>query len=283
MVSKGTEMDHVAAIRKYIEAICTAKDLHALIVCGNAGWGKTTAVHEALNLAGMEGVSLGGYSTALNLYNTLAVHHDKIVVADDVAGIFNDSAAMAILKAATWPTQGGRRIVRWGTTSSKATAPEFEFTGKLIIVSNSFPESPDGDAIRSRGYERRIEVSLPDAKALLRQAAQDPKWFESTELAQEVAEFLVGHLNETTLPLVSFRTLMKGYRLAERHRDSWRDLFTGILPKSAPSPEKLVKELSRQKLKVKDQVRIFEEKTGLSVRSFYNYRKEARLSRKSAR
>jgi len=44
-------------------------------------------------------------------------------------------------------------------------------------------------------------------------------------------------------------------------------------------PEKLIKDLSKKKLKVKDQVKIFEEQTGLRRRSFFNYRREAGLAK----
>ena len=275
-------MDHVAAIRKYIEAMSAATDLHVLIVEGPAGWGKTTAVEDALRLAGVEGLHLGAYSTPLNLYNCLAENLDRIILADDCSGIFNDQSAMAILKAATWPLKGDRRIVKWGSTSSKAAASEFEFRGKLIIVCNSFPNTPDGEAIRSRGYVRRIDITLDEAKTLLRRAALNPRWFESTELAAQVADFLAERLTEESLPQVSFRTLKKGYRLAECHPDAWEELFADSLPKGTIAPEKLIKELSKKNLKVKDQARIFQEKTGLKVRSFYNYRKEAKLSRRAS-
>jgi hypothetical protein len=89
----------------------------------------------------------------------------------------------------------------------------------------------------------------------------------------------VERLTDANLSGISFRTLTKGYRLAERHPDSWQELFADSLPRGSVNPEKLIKELSKQKLKVKDQARIFEEKTGLKERSFYNYRKDAKLSR----
>ncbi len=272
-------MDHVAAIRKYIETMSHAEDLHILIIEGPPGWGKTTAVDDALKLAGIEGHHLGAYSTPLNLFNFLADHPDQVILIDDCAGIFNDSNAMAILKAATWPSRGDRRIVKWGSTSSKASTDEFEFFGKLIIVCNSFPPTPDGKAIKSRGYSRKIAITLSDAKDLLKQAASNDRWFSSTKLAGEVAEFLIRALNDTTLAEVSFRTLKQGYRLAERHPDSWQELFADTLPKGAIEPEKLIKDLAKKGLKVKEQARIFQETTGLKVRSFYNYRRDAKLSR----
>lgn len=279
--NEKARMDHVAAIKKYIEAMSHAEDLHILIVEGPPGWGKTTAVDDALNLAEIEGVHVGAYSTPLNLFNFLAEHPDRIILLDDCAGIFNDTSAMAILKAATWPSRGQRRIIKWGSTSSKASTLEFEFHGKLIVLCNSFPATPDGKAIRSRGFSRRIDITLDEAKVLLRKAATAKRWFKSTSLASKVAEFLVERMTAENLPEVSFRTLKQGYRLAERHPDAWKELFVETLPKVVVEPEQLIKELAAKGLKVKDQARIFQETTGLKVRSFYNYRKDARLSRRT--
>lgn len=279
MVPEKIRLDHVSAIRKYIEAIMGADDMHSLIIEGPPGWGKTTSVEESLNLAKIEALHLGAYSTPLNLYNFLAENSNRVILIDDCAGIFNDPSALAILKAATWPSHHNRRTVKWGSTSSKATADKFEFSGKLIIVCNSFPKTADGEAIRSRGYTRKINITLAQAKGLLLQAAIQKKWYPKTNVATEVAEFLISQISESSLSQISFRTLKKGYRLAEIHSDSWRELFADTLPQGAIDPESLVKELSRQRLKVKDQSRIFQEKTGLKSRSFYNYRKDAKLSR----
>mgnify|MGYP003419915263 CR=1 FL=1 len=270
--------DHVVAIGKYIEVIVQADDMHALIVEGPPGWGKTTAVENALKISGFRGVHVGSYSTPLNLFNFLAENNNRIIIADDCAGIFNDSSAMAILKAATWPLEGNRRIVKWGSTSSRATTNEFEFYGKLIIVCNYFPNSPDAEAIRSRGYVRKVDINLVDAKRLLKHAAQDPKWFQNNEIAIQVADFLIARLQENNLFRINFRTLKKGYRLAEVHKDSWQELFADTLPIVKKTPEELVLDLSKQNIKVKDQARVFREQTGLKTRSFYNYRKEANLS-----
>lgn len=271
-------LDHIVAIQKYIEVIFNADDMHALIVEGPPGWGKTTAVETALRLSGFKGIHLGAYSTPLNLYNFLAENNNCIILIDDCSGLFDDSSAMAILKAATWPLEANRRVLRWGSTSNRAITNRFEFVGKLIIVCNRFPSTPDGEAIRSRGYVRKVNINLNEAKRLLLNAAQDKKWFNCTQTAIQVAEFLITRLNENTLSQVSFRTLKKGYRLAEIHKDSWKELFSDTLPVGSKPPEELIKDLAKQNLKVKDQARIFREQTGLKTRSFYNYRKEAMAS-----
>lgn len=283
MIIEKNQLNHVIAIRKYIEAIINADDMHSLIIEGPPGWGKTTSVEESLQLAKIDALHLGAYSTPLNLYNFLAENIDGMILLDDCAGIFNDPSAMAILKATTWPSRKNKRIVKWGSTSTKAVVDEFEFFGKLIIVCNSFPKTTDGEAIRSRGYSRKIDITLSDAKKMLLEAASLKKWFAKTKLSTEVAEFLVSQISENSLDQISFRTLKKGYRLAEVHPDAWKQLFADTIPKGAVAPEKLIKELSRQEIMVKEQKRIFIEKTGLSSRSFYNYRKDAKVGRNAAK
>lgn len=276
--SQANGLNHVAAIQKYIETISNSDISHALIVEGPAGWGKTTAVQFALHLAGIEEVHLGAYSTPLNLYNYMYTYSSRTILIDDCAGLFNDSAALSLLKSATWPSEKSKRIVKWGSTSGKVTVSEFQFTGKLIIVCNSFPSTPDGDAILSRGYSKQINVTVEQAKKLILNAAQDKKWFHNTEISIPVANFLIDRLTENTLSQMSFRTLMKGYELAEFHPDCWQELLAGILPVEITDPEMLVQELSKQRIKVKEQEVIFKEKTGLQRSSFFKFRKNLKYS-----
>ena len=122
-------------------------------------------------------------------------------------------------------------------------------------------------------------MSVEEAKKLLITGAQEKKYFPNTELASQVAEFLLEKLTKYTLPHMSFRTLKKGYHLAEVHPHSWKKLFTNTLPtERSVKPEEIVKELSERNMKVKDQLKIFQQQTGMQERSFYNYRKELKIS-----
>ncbi len=279
-MSSLEKMNHVVAIQKYIEAIIGSEDMHALIVEGPPGWGKSTCIEEALKNAHVLPTSLGSFSTPLNFYNFLAENPLEVILLDDCSGIFSDSTTMAILKAATWPNRDNKRIIQWGSTTNKSIIDQFEFKGKIIVVCNSFPKTPDGNAIRSRGYSRKIEMSVLEAKKFLLDAAKDNKWYSNTELAISVAEFLSANLTEANLSEISFRTLKKGYRLAEVHPQAWQELFSDLLPKVSKDPNLLVIELAKEKLKVKEQGQRFIEQTGLGIRSFYNYRKEAKLNNK---
>lgn len=270
------ELDHTEEIRRFINVICNSNRIHALIVDGLPGWGKSTAVQEALNSIQQECVHVGAYSTPLNLYTFLASHPDKIVLLDDCAGLFQDRIGMALLKAATWPSQNKKRIVKYGSFSGYVEIPYFEFTGKLIIVCNSFPTTPDGNAIKSRSYMCRLRLGVNEAKQLLIKGAEEKKYFPDTKLAREVSEFLVENLSESTLPEICFRAFEKCYDYAQIYPQSWQKSFKKNMleDNKAIDPAQLVKDLAKKNMKVKEQVRIFEEKTGLKQRSFYNYRKE---------
>ena len=269
--------DHISAIKKLVLTLKASPQMHALIVSGAAGWGKTTAVDQALAEANIKAVHLGSYSTPLNFFNFLFSNQDRFVVIDDSAGLFTDQSSMAILKAATWP-QGGHRTLRWGSTSSKAAVDEFVFTGKFVVVCNSFPSGPDAEAVKSRSFPRRIEVGTENAKLLLRAAASDKAWYSNTKNAKAVCEFLVQRITSESLMQISYRTLRMGYELAEHNPDSWQELLGDMVRPLLEDPKVLIKKLAKEDLKVKDQLFQFERATGLKRRTFFKYRKELSLS-----
>ena len=272
-------MNHIQAIRRLIKSVTANKDHHAIIISGPPGWSKTTTAEDALCDEGISAVNLGAYSTPLNFYNFLHLNAEKMIVIDDCAKLLTDSASMAILKAATWGNSKGERIIRWGSTSSRAVVDHFECKNKFIIICNSFPETPDGEAIRSRSYLRPITLTGSDAKRLLLEAANDRKRFPDPETAALVAKFLAERLTDKSVWKTSYRTLRAGYDLAIDHPDDWPDLLAPKIPGPIDDPEKLVKSLNAENLKIKEQARIFQETTGMSRRTFFNYRQEANLTR----
>lgn len=273
-------VDHVEQIQSKVELMHLSARTHALIVDGPAGYGKTQAVSDALKRAKLKSARLGSYSTPLNLFNFLHDNRRGIAILDDVAGIFYDRAAMAILKAASWPSPEGR-IIGWGSATGKTNAEDFEYRGKLIIIINSFPSSPDALAIKSRSLTHQFEISMAMAKDLLRKAARDPHWFKNVRLSSEVAEFLCEHMNESNLPEISYRTLHIGYDAAEKKPDQWKTLIGSMIRINKPTadPMAVIKDLSRQKLKVGEQARIFEEMTGFKRRTFFKYRQQIGISK----
>lgn len=271
------QLDHVDTIKRLLKTVCASDKMHALMITGPAGWGKTTAVDEAMRLSGAHGCSLGAYSTPLNLFNFLHGNSKELVIIDDSAGLYSEASAMALLKAATW-AQGKPRILRWGSTTGKANAEEFEFQGKLIIIGNSFPSTSDADAIRSRAFPCKIEITVDKAKILLKSAANNSKWYEYTTQALHVADFLCQSLNPGNLSQISYRTLQMGYELAEHNPDDWETLLAGMFSAGNEDPKKLVLKLAKEKITVSEQLNRFEIATGMKRRTFFKYRQELNIS-----
>lgn len=275
---KNESLNHIEKIKSLLLTLQASERMHALIVEGPAGWGKTTAVDEAMKMSGVSGVHLGAYSTPLNLFNFLHENSKRFILIDDCAGLFSDQSSMAILKAATW-AHGKGRLVRWGSTSGKAATDEFVFEGKLIVICNSFPATADANAVRSRSFPCRIDVGAPQAKTLLEKAAHDTNWYPDTGKAKAVAKFLCARLTTGSLSQMSYRTLQMGYELAQHNASQWQELLESMITSLPEDPKALIRQLAKQDLKVKDQVRLFEESTGLKRRTFFKYRRTLSVSK----
>jgi DNA polymerase III delta prime subunit len=272
-------MDHVETIKRLLKTLQVSEKMHALIVTGPAGFGKSTAVDEALHQLKARSVHLGAYSSPLNLFNFLHENSAKgtTVVIDDTSGIYNEPSAMAILKAATW-AQGKPRVLRWGSTTGRATVEEFEFKGKIVIVCNNFPSSADASAVRSRAFPYIFEVNETKARELLLEAAKNRKWFSNTKLASTVANHLCGMITNSNLSEMSYRTLQMGYEIAEHNPDDWKVLLGQMISVDIEDPHKLIRRLAKEKISVREQVNRFERATGFKRRTFFKYRRELNLS-----
>ena len=275
---KSEYLDHIDVIKRLILTIRASERMHALIIEGPPGWGKTTAVEDSLKAAGVVGVSLGSYSTPLHLYNFLHDNAGSTVVIDDCAGLFSDQSSMAILKAATWGS-GKQRKIRWGSTSGKASIEEFYFEGKLIVVCNSFPATADAEAVKSRSFPYKIDIDPTSAKTLLEEAARTSSLFSNKQMAFEVAKFLSEKISPVSIHQISYRTLQMGYELAQHNGNQWQTLLERMIIVAPEDPKKIIRKLSSRGIAVKDQIRLFEEATGLRRRTFFKYRREIGASR----
>lgn len=270
-------VSHAMAIRQFIQSMSKSNKYHATIISGPPGYGKTSAVDQAIADSKASAVRLGVYSTPLGFFTFLEENSDKLIVIDDTSGLFNESS-MAILKAATFGKHEGRSV-RWDSLTTRAPRTEFTFSGKFIIICNSFPGTSDGEAVKSRSFLYPIQITATQAKRLLLEAAIDSKWYKEIKVATTVAEFLAERITDDSVAKISYRTLEKGYELAMDHPDNWKDLLIHEIPASSVSPECLVKDLAKQNIRVKEQVRIFEQSTGLKRRTFFKYRSQSRQRR----
>jgi DNA polymerase III delta prime subunit len=266
-------------IKAQVRTIVNSQNFHMLIVEGRPGTGKSTAISAALNQLGIAPAILGAYSTPLGFFNFLSEHPSSVVLADDTSGILASPLAMAILKSATWDQPGHGRVVRWVSTTERAVTEEILFSGKLIFICNSFPKTPDAEAVRNRSLDLLIEPNVAETKELLTLAAKDKERFPDQKIAQRVLKKIISDLSEENLSKVSYRNLQKAYEIAVHNPQTWEQMgqVKALIGPEPESIQKVINKLNQSKLKVKDQLNEFERITGFKRRTFFKYRKQLGL------
>ncbi len=162
-----------------------------------------------------------------------------------------------------------RRVI-WTSTSEKPATDAFDFTGKIIVLTNFIPETPQAKAFVNRALNYRIEIDADLVGELLLEAARSTNHFSNGAVAAEVAAFL-GHQARYHDPgKISLRTLELGYEFATLAPDDWQDLLLKALPRPGlTNPEQLVRNLVGSKLRSEQQAAEFSRLTGKSRRTFF--------------
>lgn len=269
-------MDHLAEITSFIRLLLESQHFHLLLVQGPPGWSKSTITKTVLENLEVEYRELGAYCTPLALFNGLVENPDGMLLADDTSGVFQNLQTMALLNAATWPSgPDGKRIVRWTSTTEKAAADMVDYSGKLIVLTNHVPDTPQTAAFKNRALNYQLRVTKEMIGSLLLTAAKSKEHFSDTRLATDVARFLGQQAHYHGPNEISLRTLRMGYELASVDQERWQDLLLKGLP--TPDPHQVVIELDRSTMKVKEQEALFTKQTGFQRRKFYQIREQLGL------
>lgn len=192
-VSRGSELEKykneekaAAELEPKIEKLSYEKQLHdlehltrltingasnALFIAGRGGIGKTHTVEKILASLGLKDndgyFKNTGSASAAGIYSLLFKHRDGIILFDDSDDALKDQESRNVFKAAT-DTKKVRKLV-WNKMGKNIVEPDdlspeeildqgllpryFEFTGKIIFISNLSMDKLDPDgAIRTRAY-----------------------------------------------------------------------------------------------------------------------------------
>lgn len=148
---------------------------NAMFVGGRGGTGKTQTVEDMLHAAGKrdgEGYfKITGSATPTGIYRILFQHRREIILFDDSDSALNDQEGRNLFKAASdtkkvrkisW-MKGGKNFVDPSEydeddEDSDILPRHFEFTGKIIFISNLTLDKLDPDgALRTRGYVLNVD------------------------------------------------------------------------------------------------------------------------------
>ena len=271
-------MDHASDISSYIQLLMTSQHFHLLLVQGPPGWGKSSLTRRALDSLQVPFRELGAYATPLGLFNGLVENDCELLVIDDCAGLFHNPLSMSILNAATWPTrENGPRTIRWTSTTELAKAEAVNFQGKIIVLTNSLPGTPQAQAFASRALLYRLHIDRHNIAEHRQKAARSIDHFPNQELAIKVAGFLSEQSQHHGADRISLRTLRLGYELATVNSERWQTLLLRALPQVTMDPKQIVLDLGASGLKVEEQAAAFASQTGLSRRRFFYFRDELGL------
>lgn len=194
----------------------------SLILVGEGGLGKTHSVMSFIEDCGLQPVEyvvFKGYSTARGLYNTLYDNNGKLIIFDDCDSILEDKVALNILKSAL--DSYSKRTISWMAKMNKSDEypQQFDFTGRVIFISNKAKSSIDG-AILSRSLT--VDLSMTPDEKIERMSHILPGILPeySDEVKSDALSFLAENKSSANLNL---RTLIMVIKM--RHSNSnWRDM-----------------------------------------------------------
>lgn len=211
---------------------------NALFVAGRGGIGKTYNVEDVVMKSelgwtdGNQYFKNTGSATPAGLYRLFAERNDSVLFFDDSDSALDSQEARNLFKAAT-DTKKVRKLV-WSKAGSNVVDPEeyggdiaaiikegnipkyFNFTGKVIFISNLKPEKLDPDgALRTRAFMINVDPTEKEVYELLRDLVNVFEIADGLTLGKEDRLKVVDIFEKATNPRqMDFRRFQRGLNLA---------------------------------------------------------------------
>lgn len=214
--------------KQLMNVVLSGSDYHGLILLGEGGIGKTvmslSVIKNQFEPCGWE--YLNGYTTPLALYEFLYNNRKKkVLIMDDVEGLFNNPVSLGIMKGALWDTDG-KRIVQYASKSDKMELPgAFTTEAKIIILCNKIPKQADQSmrALLSRTISYEFNLNYETKYNICCDLVMQNK--ELTDLQKsEIIHILEKNTNEATKDF-NFRTLKKAISFVKYNPEVAETLF----------------------------------------------------------
>lgn len=261
----------------------TAKDLvtivakgfhHSMILTGDGGIGKTYIVINTVKTITKDFIYISGFITPLSLFKILYKNKDKLIIMDDLEGVFSNEKSIAILKGALWDTDGKRIVQYISTTGRKSDIPDkFEFTGRLIILCNEIPMPKKNiislKAMISRTMSYDLKLSYNEKIQIIKNIVKKNK-----DLTEEQKKLLMNIIKKNTSPATKDLNLRTMQRLISYIKYD-KKKAESIFKETTPTDEnlELLWELLNSNKSISEQVKEFRERVGMSRATFFRKRK----------
>ena len=245
-----------------LNALITSKKIHAMIICGEAGLGKSWNTKKALAVANQKFTLINTYATPLELYQLLYEHKDnEIIILDDIFKIFEDDVSLGILLSAMWEP----RIVSYFSSSSKLKIPNsFDFNSKIVILCNDIPSKLR--SVLSRCFIFRQKFSYQTKVKMIYELCKQEK------IEVEVADFIKEHTNQAFN--IDLRLPFKISDI-KNNNEEWTEIALSQV--EADERKCFIIDLNSNGKTVKEQIKEFTERFGQSRATFFNLKRELNI------
>lgn len=213
LIQKGIFYEAVNFVR-----MVASGDSSGCILLGAGGVGKSYTVTTVLSQDGVDYSYADSFSTPLGFYVWMFENRDKILVLDDVQGLFQDKRCISYLKSALWSPDGGARVVH--NLSTKQPKDEFgelvpnhfEFSGGIIMLTNDIPmKNPHVQALLTRVNLAVINLTYAQKIEIMRDIVEQP--YRDLSLDERLRCFgVVESRGRGIMRDVNFRTLIRLYQ-----------------------------------------------------------------------
>jgi hypothetical protein len=253
--------------KEYIRTLLKARHIHALILEGESGLGKSYVTVQTLTENGLklnsDFIIINTYVTPLELHELLYKHSNKIIVFDDIANLFESSTSLGILLSALWsPTK--KRIVSYLSSTNKLRAPlQFEFKGKIIILTNKLPQ--ELETIKSRCFYLSLNFKFEERIKLIYEICK------INRIPLEIADFIKEHTSAAHN--LNFRLPFKLFEIYRQNgNNGWDKLALQQLEVS--EERAILLDILKSGKSVRQQVLDWIERTGLSRATYFRYKRQ---------
>jgi len=232
-----------------------------LIIKGRCGIGKTRNTIQYLKKQNIDHKLINSYITPLELYKILYNHRDRLIIFDDIEGIFNNKKSVGILKQALESRQ-----VKYLSSSLNNYPNEFLFKGNIFLICNELNVSgEDIEALKDRCLYYELLLNKDDVIDVIRKIDQEEN--------KELIKYIYNNAGQD----INIRDYLKAKEIKETHKE-WKPLVKTQLLLKTDQELKLIYKLQQKYNKETKKIKEYKNKTGKSRRTYF--RKKQKLKTK---
>jgi hypothetical protein len=255
-----------------IDCALDSVKLHSIVISSPPGLGKSYQAVKAMDKRGLsqykDYIVISGYITPLEFYKKIYDYATKIIIVDDTDSVLASEEIRSMLLAMLWNPMGARKVTYASSTSKMDDRNnEFEFTGKLILLTNKVPKHLK--AYLSRSFYYKFDIQRDRRLAMMYDMAK------RQGIAIEIVDFIRDNTTKDT-PNCDFRLMWKVSEIYATKHPKWKVLTLALL-NGEDEILKTIIELAAGNLSVKEQEKQFLEMKIGSRATFYRRRKDVGL------